>query len=130
MKLSDKDLHYALWCAEKHTGNSLYAEAMADLEDGILEIEGYEKEQPWIKLNPNDPKTFPPRETPVEFIAEVYVNGEIVDSLMIGVLFPNSPYFVQTGEAYAEISCADVVWWRHLYPSPPKNNTNENNNED
>ena len=54
MKISNDDLHYALWCAEKHTGNSLYTEAMADLEEGILEIEGYEKEQPWVKFNPND----------------------------------------------------------------------------
>lgn len=43
MKLSDKDLHYALWCAERHTGNSMYEEAAADLDDGILEIEGYEQ---------------------------------------------------------------------------------------
>lgn len=58
MKLSDKDLHYALWRAEKHTGNSLYTEAMAGLEDGTLEIEGYERVQ-WTKFDPDDPKTFP-----------------------------------------------------------------------
>lgn len=58
MKLSDKDLHYALWCAEKHTGNSLYDEAMADLDDGVLEIEGYSQDK-WIKFDSDNPKTFP-----------------------------------------------------------------------
>ena len=75
MKLSDKDLHYALWCAENHTGNSLYTEAMADLEDGTLEIEGYIREDhfadaskmvdEWVKFDPDDPKTFPPCSAPV-----------------------------------------------------------------
>ena len=116
MKISDKDLHYALWCAEKHTGNSLYSEAMADLEEGILEIEGYEKERPWVKFNPNDVKTFPPSETPVEFIAEAYVDGEILNCLMIGVILQDSPYFIQSGGS--QVSYGDVVWWRHLYPCP------------
>lgn len=58
MKLRDKDLHYALWCAERHTGNSMYEEAMADLDDGILDIEGYERVE-WVKFDWNDKSTLP-----------------------------------------------------------------------
>lgn len=74
MKLNNKDLHYALWCAEKHTGNSLYTEAMADLEEAILEIEGYLREDHfadagkmgWTKFDPDKKDTYPPKG---EFIA-------------------------------------------------------------
>lgn len=79
MNLSNKDLHYALWCAEKHTGNSLYAEAMADLEEAILEIEGYERVE-WTRFDLNDPRTFPPNDTMVLYNCkgEVYY-GDFTD---------------------------------------------------
>ena len=70
MKLGDRDLHYALWCAEKHTGNSLYAEAMADLEEGVLDIEGYKSTDhfrdvtkmvdEWTKFDSSKGSTYPP----------------------------------------------------------------------
>ena len=40
--------------------DKLASDARAALEAGTLEIEGYEKVE-WIKLNPNNPDTFPPR---------------------------------------------------------------------
>ena len=87
---------------------------------GELEIEGYGQETQWHKFNPNDIETFPPSETPVEFIAEVYVDGEILNSLMIGIRLQNSPYFIQSGGVANQFSYADVVWWRHLLPPPPQ----------
>lgn len=85
---------------------------------GELEIEGYAQETQWHKFNPNDIETFPPSETPVEFIAEVYVDGEILNSLMIGIRLQNSPYFIQSGGVPNQFSYADVIWWRHLLPPP------------
>ena len=41
-----------------------YGALLNELEDGTLEIEGYERVG-WIKFDPNDPKTHPPKNTVV-----------------------------------------------------------------
>ena len=79
MNLSKDDLSFALFCAKGYFYDSLNsdypnkddqknAELFRDLEQAAnndtLEIEGYER-CGWIKFNPNDPKTYPPKNTVV-----------------------------------------------------------------
>ena len=75
MKLSKDELEFALSCAKSYyyqSSESDYPnktdkeneERYRDLENALdsdkLEIEGYERDL-WIKLDPNNPDTFPPR---------------------------------------------------------------------
>lgn len=59
MKLNKQSLMYALVCATNKTAGLMFAEAQNSLQNGTLEIDGYEKSE-WIKFDPNNPKTFPP----------------------------------------------------------------------
>lgn len=43
-----------------------YEAFLNKLEDGTLEIEGYERSE-WTRLDPDDPKTYPKESTPVLF---------------------------------------------------------------
>jgi hypothetical protein len=61
MKLSKQDLADIFDDAADFDGsNELAFDARKALEAGTLEIEGYERTE-WTKFDPNDPKTFPPK---------------------------------------------------------------------
>jgi hypothetical protein len=110
MKLSNKDLHYALWCAEKHTGNSLYDEAMADLDEGVLEIEGFERVQ-WTKFDPKDESTFPDNLTTV---LVCYRNGKVHEEFH----WTKGEFGVNTGPT-------TITHWRSLPPPPVESEAND-----
>ena len=89
MKLNRDDLSFALVCAKSYYYDSLNsdypnkddqknAELFRDLEqeadNGALEIEGYERVG-WIKFDPNDPKTFPPKNKHI-YITNIYANHD------------------------------------------------------
>lgn len=61
MKLSKQQLSDIIYTPViKDELDRLASEARAELEAGNLEIEGYERSE-WIKFDPNDPSTFPPK---------------------------------------------------------------------
>ena len=65
MKISKQhlsDIIYVPVCGDEF--DKLASDARAALEAGTLEIEGYEKSE-WIKFDPDDPKTIPPKNTVV-----------------------------------------------------------------
>lgn len=112
MKLSDKDLHYALWCAENHTGNSLYTEAMADLEEGTLEIEGYIRDE-WTKFEPDDPKTSPKEGTSVLVIT---YNDLDKWECQAGRVSEN---FVRCHSIFSNLTGSSIFWREVMFPKPP-----------
>lgn len=61
MKLSKQSLEAIIRDSIDMEGESHFAfHVLESLRNGVLEIEGYEKSE-WIKFDPNDPKTFPPK---------------------------------------------------------------------
>lgn len=111
MKLSKQSLMNALILATEKTASLVFAGAQNALQDGTLEIEGYERVQ-WIRFDPNDPKTYPPTDK------EILVWGR--------PRLSKAPKDVCRGyledDRFCMAESADDIWdvsyWRPL-PNPP-----------
>lgn len=114
MKLSKQSLMNALILATEKTASLMFAGAQNALQDGTLEIEGYVRKDhfrdaakmvdEWVKFDPNDPKTFPPKG---KFL---YFDGF---GIAIGVYLQ-----CDTENGFAHVY-REITHWRPL-PKPPQ----------
>lgn len=103
MKLNKQSLMYALVCATNKTAGLMFAEAQNSLQNGTLEIDGYERVQ-WTRFNPQDSDTFPP---PGHYLC-AYKDDEV---------YPAYRSDKCTDEKFASLS-HDIEYWRP-FPKPP-----------
>ena len=123
MKISRKQLAYLL--REVGVTGSIseweaHATAMS-LDEGELEIEGYERTEGWIPFHPTEPYTWPPEGEGVMAVIELYDHEaqELYTTVINGLYNPKEGLFYQPGIASAYTSHANIKAWRHL-PKPPK----------
>ena len=94
----------ALILATEKTASFMFAEAQIALQDGTLEIEGYECVQ-WIKFDPNDESTFPPKNGKRIMIAYEQSNNSDKWEVMIE---PSTNYLIRF--LRTDFSNLNVCW--------------------
>lgn len=121
MKLSKQSLINALILATEKTSSLVFAGAQNALQEGTLEIEGYERadhfaddsKMGWTKFDPNDPKTFPPEQSVFLAFGNPDIGEELADQIFIcWRLFEWDFSSVDGGDP-------EVKYWRPL-PKPPQ----------
>ena len=89
--------------------------AVEEIDAGKFEIEGYERVQ-WTKLNPNDPKTFPPRD---EYI-DIFIRSKEHEFRGVNKLTEFwLKRIVERWEQEVKHN-GSVIYWRPLPPPPGK----------
>lgn len=126
MKLSKKDLRRALQSEEEALANdglfpNRFGNAVQALKDGKLEIEGYVREdhiaddskKVWTRFDPDDPKTFPPKDEYFDVFEKCKYEMRSVNKL-------NEFWWERFVERWGiqVKSRGYVIYWRPLPPPP------------
>lgn len=119
MKLSKEELAEALFHAHRETAgdeSELYWNALGAIEDGTLEIEGYEQVT-WHEFNPDDPKTWPDEGDRVIVSLE---NGAVCEVCVFPVTLPEAKRnrILMFTDRDDVVEPTQVTQWREK-PKPP-----------
>ena len=109
MKLSKKSLETIIRGAIDMEGESHFAfHVLESLRNDCLEIEGYERSG-WTKFDPNDPKTFPPKNG--NYLVVYFDEIRIVE-------WYNTFFIAEGSKSYVFSDC--VSYWMPLPEMPNK----------